>query len=146
MAATEAANLEAVDVMARVRALLDRHTEAPPPMDASIPVNPRAAAASDEKSIAAAISRVLCIDTSQLDAFAIGETPGSFYSRLGVGFRLGAHLGVALRLRAAPGEPLNELHIFFAVRGARVHVSLPAEEPPPPPTSAEDAGSGVKHG
>lgn len=128
MAATEAANLAAVDVMARVRALLSKHTDAPPPMDASIPENPRAAAASDGASIAAAISRVLCVDTAELDAFAIGETPGSFFSRLGVGFRLGAHLGVALCLREAPGDPLNELHIFFAVRGARVHVSLPAEE------------------
>lgn len=119
MAASLEANDHAAAIMARAAALIAAHSSAPPPMNASIPKHPRAAAASDEMAIESAIARTLGLSAPPQDRPHI---PASLNSEHGAGFLIGQHLGVVLVFPR--GGTDAELQILYAVRNVRIIVIL----------------------
>jgi hypothetical protein len=119
MAASLEANDHAAAIMARAAALIAAHSSAPPPMDASIPTNPRAAAASDEMAIESAIAHTLGLSEPTQDRPHI---PTSLNSEHGAGFIIGQHLGVVLVFPRGGADA--ELHILYAVRNVRIIIIL----------------------
>ena len=122
MAATLEANDAATSVIARAMALIASHSSVPR-MDAAIPTNPRAAAASDESVIARAIARTLGMTPPPPET---DYSPAAIFSALGCGYALGQHLGICLLFQTDTAGPC--LTLFYAVRGIWVSVTLAAEE------------------